>query len=161
MIVIRSPAAGPESVVLWLTPNRALSRRAVVRVIGAMVLANLFVAVLGAFMGNVFAPLYALLESVVVVCMLRLAWRAGDRGERLSVVEGSLEVLSMPGDGRVSFQTYWVAVLMRHRRNRCALVLRSHGKEVEIGAFLAEPERAELSRKLKVLLADSKRRLHE
>jgi uncharacterized membrane protein len=30
----------------------------------------------------------------------------------------------------------------------------SHGRELEIGAFLAEEERAELSRKLMVLLAD-------
>ncbi|MHC1480888.1 DUF2244 domain-containing protein [Frateuria aurantia] len=161
MIVIRSPAAGPESVVLWLMPNRALSRRAVGWVMSGMVMASASVAVLGACMGNVFAPLYALLESIIVISMLRLAWRAGDRGERLSVVDGALEVLSMPGDRRVSFQMYWVAVLMRQLRNRCALVLRSHGKEVEIGAFLAEPERAELSRKLKVLLADSRRGLHE
>lgn len=35
-------------------------------------------------------------------------------------------------------------------------MLSSHGRELEIGAFLADEERAELSRKLMVLLADLK-----
>jgi uncharacterized membrane protein len=34
------------------------------------------------------------------------------------------------------------------------LLLSSHGRKLEVGAFLADEERAELFRKLKVLLAD-------
>jgi hypothetical protein len=34
------------------------------------------------------------------------------------------------------------------------LLLGSHGRELEIGAFLTDGERAELSGKLKMLLAD-------
>jgi uncharacterized membrane protein len=47
-----------------------------------------------------------------------------------------------------------VRVQLQAAHGRDRLLLTSHGKELEIGAFLGEEERAELSRKLKVLLAD-------
>jgi hypothetical protein len=37
---------------------------------------------------------------------------------------------------------------------RQRLVLKSHGREIEIGAFLGEEEKVEASRKLMVLLAE-------
>ena len=45
-------------------------------------------------------------------------------------------------------------VLLEPGNGRQRLLLSSHGRELEIGAFLAEQERVELSRKLMVLLAD-------
>lgn len=121
-----------------------------------MVLAALALttAGLGAWQGNVFAPLFALVESVAIAVALSVAWHAGDRGERITLDERSLEVRSLPGQRRMHFQSHWVRVLLRPGRGRHRLVLTSHGRELEIGAFLADEERAELSRKLMVLLAD-------
>jgi len=48
-----------------------------------------------------------------------------------------------------------VRVLLEQGNGRQRLLLSSHGRAVEIGAFLAEPERIELSKKLMVLLAGS------
>ena len=123
------------------------------RVIGVLVALALTTAGLGAWQGNVFAPLFALVESFAVAFALGVAWRAGDRSERITLDESSLEVQSLPGRRSARFQTYWVRVQLRNGKGRARLLLTSHGQELEIGAFLADEERAELSRKLKVLLA--------
>ncbi len=153
MIVLRPAAAGLPCATMWLKPNRALSRRDLRRVIGVLVALALTTAGLGAWQGNVFAPLFALVESFAVAFALGVAWRAGDRSERITLDESSLEVQSLPGRRSARFQTYWVRVQLHSGKGRARLLLTSHGQELEIGAFLADEERAELSRKLKVLLA--------
>ncbi len=120
-----------------------------------MVLVSLVLttAGLGAWQGNVFAPLFALVESGAMVFALRVAWRAGDRCERITVDGSSLEVQSLPGRRCARFQCGWVRVRMDTGNGR--LLLSSHGRDLEIGAFLAEPERVAVAEKLKVLLADA------
>jgi uncharacterized membrane protein len=124
------------------------------RLIVTLVVLALTVAGLGAWQGNVFAPLFALLESCAVAVALGTAWKAGDRGERIILDAVSMEVQSLPGRRRMRFQPCWVRVQLSPGNGRRRLLLMSHGRELEIGAFLAEEERAELARKLKVLLAD-------
>jgi len=155
MIVLRPAAAGLPRVSIWLRPNRTLDRRGLRRLIMLLVVLALTTAVLGAWMGNAFAPLFALVESSVVAIALRVAWRGGGRGERITLDEKSLEVRSLPGRSRVRFQSGWVRVRLDEGDNGChRLLLSSHGRELEIGRFLAEEERVELLRKLKLLLGE-------
>lgn len=154
MIVLRPVAAGMPCTTLWLRPNRALSRRGLGRLIMVLTALALMTAGLGAWQGNVFAPLFALVESVAMALALRTAWRAGDRSERIILGTASVEVRVMPGRRRVCFQPYWVRVRLAPGQGHDRLLLRSHGREIEIGAFLGDGERAELSRKLVALLAD-------
>jgi uncharacterized membrane protein len=160
MIVLRPATAGLPCVTMWLKPNRALSRRGLRRLIVVLAALALITAGLGAWQGNVFAPLFALVESAAVAVALSVAWRAGDRSERITLDASSLEVQSLPGRRRMRFQAYWVRVLLEPGDGRQRLLLSSHGRELEIGAFLAEPERIELSKKLMVLLADLHRLPH-
>ncbi len=139
---------------MWLKPNRTLSRRGLRRLIMVLAALALTTAGLGAWQGNVFAPLFALVESVAVAIALSVAWRAGDRSERITLDRTSLEVQSLPGKRCMRFQSYWVRVLLEPGHGRQRLLLSSHGRALEIGAFLAEPERVELSKKLMVLLAE-------
>ncbi|MEO9077790.1 MAG: DUF2244 domain-containing protein [Rhodanobacter sp.] len=118
----------------------------------ALVVLVLATATLGAWQGNVFAPLFALVESAAMAIALSVAWRAGARGERITLDESSLEVCFAAGRDSVRFQSCWVRVLLEAGHGR--LLLSSHGRELEVGAFLAESERVVLSKKLKVLLAD-------
>ena len=156
MIVLRPAAAGVPNVTMWLRPNRTLSRRGLRRLIVILAALALTTAGLGAWQGNVFAPLFALLESSAMALALGVAWRAGDRSERITLDVSSLEVYSLPEQRRVRFQPYWVRVLLTPGNGHNRLLLSSHGRELEIGAFLADGERAELSMKLMVLLADLK-----
>jgi uncharacterized membrane protein len=111
-------------------------------------------AELGAWQGNVFAPLFALVESAAMAIALSVAWRAGDRCERITLDESSLEVQSLPGRRCTRFQpSCWVRVRLDTGNGR--LVLSSHGRDLEIGAFLAAAERIELAKRLRVLLAGS------
>jgi uncharacterized membrane protein len=153
MIVLRPTVAGLPRV-LWLRPNRALSRRGLRRLIGSLAALALTTAWLGAWQGNVFAPVFALLESFALAFALGAAWRAGGRGERIALDAGLLEVRAVPGRQCVRFQPYWVRVLLAPGNGRHRLLLTSHGKELEIGAFLGEEERVEVSKKLMVLLAE-------
>ncbi|HET8765004.1 MAG TPA: DUF2244 domain-containing protein [Rhodanobacter sp.] len=153
MIVLRPAVADPSGVTIWLLPNRTLSRRGMHRLIVALVVLALATSVWGGWQGNVFAPLFAAFESGAMAIALAVAWRAGDRSERIMLGAAALEVRSSPGSRQVCFQPYWVRARLEdgdngHRR----LLLASHGRELEIGTFLAEPERIALWRKLKVLL---------
>src|SRR3546814_9619951 len=83
MIVLRPATAGLPCVTMWLKPNRTLSRRGLRRLIMVLVALVLITAGLGAWRGNVFAPLFALVESAAVAVALCVAWRAGDRSGRI------------------------------------------------------------------------------
>ncbi|HMH68332.1 MAG TPA: DUF2244 domain-containing protein [Pinirhizobacter sp.] len=153
MVVLRPAITGLPRVV-WLRPNRALSRRGLHRLSWSLAALSISVAWICAWQGNVFAPVFALLESVAVASLLSLAWRAGGHGERIVVEGDKLEVQWLPGRRRASFQPYWVRVRLLPGNGRQRLVLKSHGREIEIGAFLGEEEKVEASRKLMVLLAE-------
>ncbi|MEO8777941.1 MAG: DUF2244 domain-containing protein [Rhodanobacter sp.] len=136
---------------MWLKPNRSLSRRGLRRLIVILVVLALTTAELGALQGNVFAPLFALVESAAMAVALSVAWRAGDRCERITLDGSSLEVQSLPGRRCTCFQSYWVRARLEAGDGR--LLLSSHGRDLEIGAFLAKPERVEVAQRLTVLLA--------
>ena len=153
MNVLRPTVAGQPRV-LWLRPNRALDKLGLRRLIMGLAAIALATASFGAWQGNVFAPVFALIETFVVGFALGAAWRAGDRGERIAIGPDTLEVRVVPGRRVRRFQTYWVRVGLAPGDGRQRLLLKSHGNELEIGAFLGEEERVEVSRKLMVLLAE-------
>jgi uncharacterized membrane protein len=153
MFVLRPTVAGHPRVV-WLRPNRALDKRGLRRLIMGLAAMALATAAFGAWQGNVFAPLFALIEAFVVGFALGAAWRAGDRGERIAIGLDTLEVRQLPGRRVRHFQTYWVRIRLAPGEGRQRLLITSHGNELEIGAFLGEEERVEVSRKLMVLLSE-------
>ena len=84
-----------------------------------------------------------------------MAQAEAEGAERITVDRRSLEVEVLPGHRRTRFQSAWVRVLLAPGGNRRRLLLASHGRELEIGAFLADEERAELWHKLRQLLAQA------
>lgn len=148
-------AADAEQVTLLLAPNRALSRAGLRKCIGALVLAAGVVALMASWQGNVFAPLFALLEAPCVVVALRIAWRAGDRRERITLDARSLRIETIPAAGRAAaaFPAAWVRVHLRDWGGHRHVLLAASGREREIGAFLGDEERLELSKELQSALA--------
>ncbi len=111
-------------------------------------------ALIGAHAGNVYAPVFAVVESVVVVLALVMVWRGGNRFERIRLDADVLEVQRYPGHGCTRFQSGWVRVRLQESDGRQHLMLASHGRDLEIGAFLADPEREAVRRKLNAALVD-------
>lgn len=147
-------AAGVEQVTLLLAPNRALSREALRKCIGILVLAAAVVALAASWQGNVFAPLFALLEAPCVAGALWMAWRAGERRERITLDVRSLRIETVPSRGcAVAFPSAWVRVRLRDWGGHRHVLLAACGREREVGAFLGDEERLELSQQLRVLLA--------
>lgn len=154
MIVLRPADAPASCATLWLGPNRALTRVGLHRLMLVLAVLTLTVSGLGAWQGNVFAPVFAVIESVAVAAALAAAWRVGERGECIRIDDASVQVQSLPGRRNARFPAYWVRVRLESGERRRRLMLASHGRRMEIGAFLTDQERVAVSEKLKTLLAD-------
>lgn len=137
---------------LRLRPPRALDARQFVLLFAVLAGAMWLVASLGWFAGNVLAPLFALLYSLLLAVALRSVWRSGERQEEIRVVPACVEVIPAPGQAPVfSAHPYWVRLIADEESVR----LVSSGRQVQVGAFLAPVERQALALKLEGLLAAS------
>ena len=84
------------------------------------------------------------LDAVLLYGAFRLAARAGRLVETIQLYEKDLVVRRISPGGKARswrFAPYWVRLSVQPG----GLVLRSHGREVTLGAFLAPGERASLA----------------
>jgi uncharacterized membrane protein len=154
VITLQPAGEGRAQATLWLRPVRRLSRRGLWTWAAVLAVAALLTAWLSARQGNVFAPVFALLEATGLAAAFAAVWRGGTRGERITLDAEALEVVAWPGRRRrARYPSGWVRVRLEPGMGKQRLVLDSHGRETEIGAFLADDERAELARDLRALLA--------
>ena len=156
-MIEQTPAFTPgDAVSMVILPHRSLSRAGLWLFMAAQSIATAGFAFLAAWGGNVFAPAFALIELVLVGYCLNRVWRSSAAGEIVVLSPTRLEIASMDGDGPPArFHPYWARVSLQPGAWRGApsrLLVRSHGREVEIGAFLNDEERSELAQRLKTLL---------
>lgn len=155
----RSAPNGTVSVLVL--PHRSLSRAGLIGFLLAQGVAIAAFAVLAAVGGNVFAPGFAILAMwFVAFCFLRI-WRKSGAGQIVTITASTLEVASMRGTQTARFHPYWTKVWLERGRHRGwpeRLLIGSHGREIEIGAFLNDDERHELARKISDLVRDAQRR---
>ena len=149
------PSGNGSEAQLTLRPRRTLTAR---QFHVLFVVIALPVAVVSGYsfaMGNAYAPLFALLDLVIVAVALRWVWRSGDRYERILVDGSHVEVRRSPDDAAVFIaHPYWVRVRAEGEREAPEhLRLASQGREVEIGSFLPPDERGALAERLKAMLA--------
>lgn len=151
---VPSPVVGPGAQQLLLRPRRALTAGQFAALFAGLGGAIAVVAAVNYRLGNVLAPLFAFADVVFVAAVLRRVWRDGERCERIVVAERSLE-LHRAAHGAPVFQSHplWTRLVRVRRRGEVRVWLRSMGREVEVGAFLAEPERLDLASRLEELLA--------
>jgi uncharacterized membrane protein len=144
---------------LRLRPPRALTARQFVALFAVLTGAMWLVASAGWLAGNVFAPAFAVLELVLVAACLLRVWRASGAGEVIVLGPSRLEVVRMGEGGPAArFHPYWARLTLQSGRWPGApsrLLLRSHGREIEIGAFLSETERKDLAGRLTAMLAQA------
>ena len=140
---------------MWVLPHRSLSRVGLVAFLVAQGFAAGVMAGLAAWRGNVLAPVFAVLELGVVTWCLRRVWFASGLGQLITLTPSRLAITSARSAETVQFHPYWVRVHLQAGRERnwpSRLVLRSHGREVEVGAFLNDEERRQLAQRLTELL---------
>lgn len=149
-------ATGPAVSVLVL-PHRSLSRAGLIGFLIAQGVAIGIFATVAAFGGNVFAPGFAILAMwLVAFCFMRI-WRKSAAGQIVTMTPTQLEVAAASGSSIVRFHPYWTKVRLeqgRHRGWPGKLLIGSHGREIEIGAFLNEQERRELAQRMRELLRE-------
>jgi uncharacterized membrane protein len=153
-----TPSHAPDAAAsVVLLPNRSLTSGGLWVFLAIQALAAAGFAALAAWQGNVFAPLFAVLEIGVVAYCLRRAWSASGCGQIITLMPTRIAVAKTPDGVPVAdFHPYWARLSLEPDRRRSSrLLLGSHGRWVEIGAFLRDDERRALARQLAALIAQS------
>ena len=144
-----------DAVSLVLLPHRSLTRAGLVAFLVCQSLVAGSYAVLAAWRGNVFAPVFAVLELALVSWCMAQVWKASAAGQIITLTSTQLDIAATSGNESQRFHPYWVKVriepgLWHNWPSR--LLVGSHGRETEVGAFLNEDERRALAQRLMELL---------
>jgi uncharacterized membrane protein len=148
------PGSGTQ---LRLRPPRALTARQFLALFATLAAAMWLVALLGWWGGNVFAPAFALLHSVMVAAALRWLWRLGERREVISIGPEAVEVWRS-AEPAPAFRAHPVWVRLDVEGDGERIELASSGVRCEVGTFLGPSERRQLVQRLRALLAASQSR---
>ena len=140
-----------------LYPHRSLSERGfLILTIGTAGIISIYGAlflILGAW------PIFGFLgaEWILFWWLFRTHFRGDRRAERIRLYADRLLLQQIDAKGQVaecSFEPYWLQVILHERGfENPALLLRSHGTAVEIGAFLGAAERRQFAEQLQSVLA--------
>jgi len=140
-----------------LYPHRSLPAHGYLILIGGT-------AVIAALYGALFLvmgawPIFGFIgaEWLLFWWLLRRHLTGERRAERIRLFPGRLVLQQIDAKGRVaesSFEPYWLQVVLHERGfENPALLLRSHGRSVEIGSFLGAHERRQFAEELDQVLA--------
>jgi uncharacterized membrane protein len=155
-IMEKASLAAPPALDVVLYPNRSLGRAGFAVLMGAIVAVS--AAVGAGFMMIGAWPVTGFFGLDVLLIYLAFRWhdKEARRAEFVWLDRDGLSVRRLEPDGssRVwRFEPYWVRVsLDQAGRHDTRLVLRSHGRQLAIGAFLTPDERLELARTLEAAL---------
>ena len=96
------------------------------------------------------------LDILLIYIAFRVSYRRARRYETVRLTEYELAVEKIDPNGRTrrwEFQPYWLRVAIDDSpKYNSALTLSSHGKSLEIGAFLTPQEKRDVARALEVEL---------
>ena len=142
-----SPTA-PARFDIVLYPNRSLGRTGFAVLMGAIVLVS--AAVGAGFMMVGAWPVAGFFGLDVVLLFVAFRWhgRQARRAEFVRLDRDGLSVRRLEPDGSSRswrFEPYWLRVSIEAAGLRDRLMLRSHGRDLEIGAFLTSDERRQLA----------------
>ncbi|MGI9499055.1 MAG: DUF2244 domain-containing protein [Geminicoccaceae bacterium] len=149
------PPSLPPTFQAVLYPNRSLSHTGFLILMGLIVLVSTLVGAGFALVGA--WPVTGFLGLDVLLLYLAFRWNFRDaaRADFIRLDENGLTVRRVMPDGGAKewhFETAWVQVVVEKKR----MLLRSHGEELVIGAYLTAEERAGLADALRAAL-DSRR----
>jgi uncharacterized membrane protein len=156
MIELTDPAEGRAGVAIRLRPNRSASPAELVAFFSAIALVALGVALFAASQGNVYAPVFAVLDVGVVGASFWLVRKGLSREEVISLTPEAVTIRRRPGNLEATFNPWWVKLETKPGRTSnepVRVLMGSHGRSIEVGVFLTEAERLELRDRLQEALA--------
>lgn len=138
-------------------PCRSASAAQMVRVVAGFGIVSLLVTGYAATQGNIIAPLFGLANLAAVALAFRIVWLRGEDRDEFYIVGDEL-VIERARAGRCwreRVNAWWAKVVVEAdpRPNwPPRVLLRSHGRDVEVGSFLAAEARQDLASRLSALL---------
>lgn len=157
MIRVAKDTALHDAVSVVVLPHRSLSRAGLLGYLLVQSIAALGFAGLAAVRGVVLAPFFAVLELAVVAWCVAWVWRTSARGQVVTIAPDGVEVTATAGAPAAHYHPYWMKVRLEPGRWPgwpSRLLVGSHGRETEVGAFLNDAARRELAQRLMQLLRD-------
>ncbi|MBA3564995.1 MAG: DUF2244 domain-containing protein [Gammaproteobacteria bacterium] len=143
-----------------LNPNCSLTPRAARIFFVSMAAVSLTIA--GLFAAQGFWPVlpFAGAELALLGAALVVSMRNGRRQEVIHILDDRIviEKHGRQGGYSVEFPRYWARVVLSQARrpgHPSRLMLRSHGRQCEIGRFLTEDARLALKRRIEASLGSS------
>jgi len=140
-------------------PNRSATAATLLAVYAALSVSVFAVSLFSFIWGNVLAPLFALLDVLLVGFCLRLVWRRSADFDRIALGadEVAIECRRCSSARSVVYQTGWARVWSEPDERKVACVyVGSHGRRTEVGSFLIKAERARLESLIKIRLGQAR-----
>ena len=140
-----------------IQPNRSMSWRALITAYGIVASTTMIVGAMCFAAGLPLVLPFSGLEVMVLgIALYMNAWRGGVK-EVITISDRALAVEQgrQAPESRVEFQRPWAKVILERPGNSwypSRLLIRSHGRQVEIGRFLNEQERQGLAQQLRATL---------
>lgn len=140
-------------------PYRSLGRKGFRALIGVVIAANATFAGVMILFGAWPVVGFLGLDVLAIYVAFRLNYAQAAAFERITIGDGHLVVERVDAKGRRRewrFASYWVHVLFDGDEEAGTVTLRSHGRSLEVGAFLVPFERKSFAETLKHALHAAK-----
>lgn len=151
--------SAPQTWAVTLTPHRSLSRGAFVTIMTILVILNLSGGIMFWLIGAWPVMGFMGLDVAIAWWAFRRNFADADRSERIVITgdEVTLTRLSRTSPkSTLTFNRRWLRIELEYDEARelvGRLLLRSHGKAIEIASFLGAEERQSLARALRQAIA--------
>jgi uncharacterized membrane protein len=143
-----------------ITPNRSLSDRGFMVVIGVVTLANCASAAVFVYMGAFLVPIFLAVDVLAVVVAFLVSFRAARRVERVQVTARDIVVThEAPNWTKVVWEspTAFTRVAVETEEDRTiGLRLALSGREVAVAQALSPRERGEFAKALQQAIRDAR-----
>jgi uncharacterized membrane protein len=131
----------------YIVPYRSLSRRGVLIVVAMMAVLSATVAVRFWLLGAWPIVVFSLVDVPLIVLLLAINLRRARASELIMLNAQALTVIRTDPAGRrkqLSLPSAWLQVDLHAKRGVPRLMVSSHGRDWEVGAFLHESDKLSL-----------------
>lgn len=130
-----------------IVPHRSLTRKGVMTVIAVLTVFSAAVALRFLLLGAWPVAAFSLMEIPLVCGLLAVNVRRARASELIMLTAQEITVIQTDPAGRrkqMSLPSAWLRVQLDAGRGIPRVMLSSHGRDCEVGAFLHEPDRLSL-----------------